>query len=115
MYQNFSFIDESPSVADNSIHGRSSESFSLEEIQSDLSDESESVRGHALIKLAKGIRRKNRQLLDDITAYPAIMRVVLGQLCSYSISMIFLFCDLRHSCNFQLRHAVIFSRIIVLI
>ncbi|KAL4003517.1 hypothetical protein ACH3XW_7940 [Acanthocheilonema viteae] len=74
-----SFIDESPSVGDNPMNGRGSESFSLEQIQSDLLDETESVRGHALIKLAKGIRRKNRQLLDDITAYPGIMRIVLEQ------------------------------------
>nr|CDP99579.1 BMA-EKL-6, isoform d [Brugia malayi] len=74
-----SFIDESPSIGDNPINGRGSESFSLEQIQSDLLDESESVRGHALIKLARGIRRKNRQLLDDITTYPAIMRIVLEQ------------------------------------
>uniref|UniRef100_A0AAF5PNY3 RNA polymerase II assembly factor Rtp1 C-terminal domain-containing protein n=1 Tax=Wuchereria bancrofti TaxID=6293 RepID=A0AAF5PNY3_WUCBA len=74
-----SFIDESPSVGDNPINGRGSDSFSLEQIQSGLLDESESVRGHALINLARGIRRKNRQLLDDITTYPAIMRLVLEQ------------------------------------
>ncbi|CAG9532852.1 unnamed protein product [Cercopithifilaria johnstoni] len=73
------FIDESSNVNDNPINGCSSETFSLEQIQSDLLDESEPIRGHALIKLAKGIRQKNRQLLDDITACPAIMRAVLEQ------------------------------------
>ncbi|EFO25559.2 ksr-1 enhancer [Loa loa] len=74
-----SFIDESPIVGDNPMNARGSESFSLGQIQSDLLDESESIRGHALIKLARGIRRKNRQLLDDITADPAIMHIVLEQ------------------------------------
>uniref|UniRef100_A0A8R1TZP3 RNA polymerase II assembly factor Rtp1 C-terminal domain-containing protein n=1 Tax=Onchocerca volvulus TaxID=6282 RepID=A0A8R1TZP3_ONCVO len=74
-----SFFDESLNVSDNPMSGRSSESFSLEQIQSDLLDESESVRGHALIKLARGIRRKCKQLLDEITTCPTIMRVVLKQ------------------------------------
>ncbi|VDO80190.1 unnamed protein product [Onchocerca flexuosa] len=72
-----SFFDESLNVGDNPTNSRGSESFSLEQIQSDLLDESESVRGHALIKLARGIRRKNKQLLDEITTCPTIMRVVL--------------------------------------
>lgn len=71
------------------MSGRGSESFSLEQIKSDLLDESEPVRGHALIKLAKGIRRKNRKLLTDITASPEIVRAVLGQLFNYSVSLIF--------------------------
>ncbi|KAM3722575.1 Transport and Golgi organization protein [Dirofilaria immitis] len=74
-----SFVDESSNADDNPMNGRSSESFSLEQIQSDLLDESESVRGHALIKLAKGIRRKNKQLLEEIIACPVIMRVILEQ------------------------------------
>ncbi|OZC05934.1 hypothetical protein X798_07087, partial [Onchocerca flexuosa] len=72
-------FDESLNVGDNPTNSRGSESFSLEQIQSDLLDESESVRGHALIKLARGIRRKNKQLLDEITTCPTIMRVVLKQ------------------------------------
>lgn len=75
----FSFIDESASVGENSMNARGSESFSLEQIQTDLLDESESIRGHALIKLARGIRRKNRQLLDEINACSTIMHIVLGE------------------------------------
>lgn len=71
------------------MNGRGSESFSLEQILFDLLDQSESVRGHALIKLAKGIRQKNKQFLDEITASSAIMRIILGQLLNYSISLFF--------------------------
>uniref|UniRef100_A0A915PQN6 Uncharacterized protein n=1 Tax=Setaria digitata TaxID=48799 RepID=A0A915PQN6_9BILA len=74
-----SFIDESPNANGSLISDRSSETFSLQQILSDLMDESESLRGHALIKLAKGVRRRNSQLLNEITAYPTIMRDVLQQ------------------------------------
>ncbi|VDN02019.1 unnamed protein product [Thelazia callipaeda] len=68
-----SFIDES----EKSRNSRRTEVYSLEEIKSDLLDKSEPIRGHALIMLAKGIRERNKRLLEDIFAYPKIMSTVM--------------------------------------
>ncbi|VDN41762.1 unnamed protein product [Gongylonema pulchrum] len=52
--------------------------ISLQDILTDLSSDEESVRGHGLIMLARGIRKRCEMLLDQINSEPNIMRIVMS-------------------------------------
>lgn len=55
------------------------QTFSLCEIVMELSDDAEAVRGHALLTLAKGVRKRNKQFLNELDSMPGIMFEVMSE------------------------------------